>query len=377
MPRRSGGRRARKAERAAPLAEAVKPVRPGQTGGQFQPLSAAGVEAIVDNAFRILDRVGFADATPHCIETCTAVGAVLGDDGRLRMPRSLVERTLQQARRNLVLHGQDPRWDLDFSGARVHFSTAGAAVMVADSENGVYRDSEARDLYDMDAHRRHLRAHSPVSADLRPAGHSRQLCTGHQYPLLLGDGHQQARRFQLGGISARREEPADAAHDRRRRGRVAGAPLRQSVQLLCGSAVEVRHRCPRMLAGSGAGRHARIAVVGRPGRCDRACLSGRDGLSSLGGVPRRVGLCERDQARRTGNSRHLAVRFGPAYRGDERRLSGAGPAVRRLRPGRQPFRPALRHRLRHERRQVSGLSSGRGTCCNGAVSRLVRGEHRL
>ena len=149
MPRRSGGRRARKAERAAPLDEALKPVRPGQTGGQFQPLSAAGVAAIADNAFNILDRVGFADATPHCIETCTAVGAVLGDDGRLRMPRSLVERTLQQARRNLVLHGQNPQRDLDLSGARVHFSTAGAAVMVADSENGLYRDSEAQDLYDM------------------------------------------------------------------------------------------------------------------------------------------------------------------------------------------------------------------------------------
>ena len=149
MPRRSGGRRARQAERAAPLAEAVKPVRPGQTGGQFQPLSADGVAAIAENAFRILDQVGFADATPHCIETCTAVGAVLGDDGRLRMPRSVVERTLEQARRNLVLHGQDPQWDLDLSGTRVHFSTAGAAVMVADPENGLYRDSEAQDLYDM------------------------------------------------------------------------------------------------------------------------------------------------------------------------------------------------------------------------------------
>ena len=149
MARRSGGRRARVAERAAPLAEAVKPVRPGQTGGKFRPLSDADVLAIVENAFRILDEVGFADATPHCIETCTAAGAVLGDDGRLRMPRRLVERTLQQARRNLVLHGQDPQWDLDLSGTRVHFSTAGAAVMLADSENRLYRDSEAQDLYDM------------------------------------------------------------------------------------------------------------------------------------------------------------------------------------------------------------------------------------
>ncbi len=149
MPRRSGGRRARRAERAAPLAEAIKPVQPGHTGGQYRPLSAAGVAAVAENALKILDQVGFADPTPHCIETCTAAGAVLGEDGRLRMPVSLVERTLRQARRNLVLHAQDPRRDLDLSGARVHFSTAGAAVMIADTEKDLYRHSEAQDLYDM------------------------------------------------------------------------------------------------------------------------------------------------------------------------------------------------------------------------------------
>ena len=149
MPRRSGGRRARRAERAAPLAEAIKPVQPGHTGGQYRPLSAAGVAAIAENALKILEQVGFADPTPHCIETCTAAGAVLGEDGRLRMPASLVEHTLEIARRNLVLHAQDPARDLDLSGARVHFSTAGAAVMIADTENDLYRDSLAQDLYDM------------------------------------------------------------------------------------------------------------------------------------------------------------------------------------------------------------------------------------
>ena len=31
---------------------------------------------------RILEQAGFGDATDHCIETCTAVGAVYGNDGR-------------------------------------------------------------------------------------------------------------------------------------------------------------------------------------------------------------------------------------------------------------------------------------------------------
>ena len=149
MARRSGGRRARKAQRSAPLADAIKPVHPGESGGRFKPFSEADVAAVTENIFRILEEVGFADATPHCIETCTSAGAVLGDDGRLRMPRALVEKAMDQAQRNLVLHGQDPRHDLKVSGSKVHFATAGAAVMIADPQDSSYRDSTAQDLYDM------------------------------------------------------------------------------------------------------------------------------------------------------------------------------------------------------------------------------------
>ena len=325
------------AERAAPLAEAVKPVLPVQAGGQFEPLSAAGVEAIADNAFRILDRVGFADPTPHCIETCTAVGAVLGDDGRLRMPRSLVERTLQQARRNLVLHGQNPRWDLDLSGARVHFSTAGAAVMVADSEKGLYRDSEAQDLYDMariadTCEHIHMFQRTCVPRDI-PDNYALDINT--LYCCVMGTSKHVGSSWT---VYQHLEKSLQMLH------MIAGGeaewrarPFVSQSNCFVVPPLKFAHRCPRMLAGSGAGRHAGIAVVGRPGRCDGACLSGRDGLSSLGRVPRRTGLCERDQTRRTGDSRSLAIRFGPAYRCDERRLAGAGPAVRRLRPGGNHF----------------------------------------
>ena len=149
MARRSGGRQARKALRSAPLAEEIKPVHPGEVGGQYKPLSERDISLIRDNIFRILEEVGFADATPHCIEACTAVGAVLGDDGRLRFPGDVIEKTLEVCERNLVLYGQDPKHDLEVSGKRVHFSTAGAAVMVPDYENNAYRESTAQDLYDM------------------------------------------------------------------------------------------------------------------------------------------------------------------------------------------------------------------------------------
>jgi trimethylamine--corrinoid protein Co-methyltransferase len=149
MARRSGGRRARLAERSAPLAESVKPVHPGESGGQYKPLSEQGITAITENIFSLLEEVGFGDATPHCIETCTAMGAIMGNDGRLRMPREIVETAVQQAEKNLVLHGQNPAHDLQIQGKKVHFATAGAAVMIVDTENNQYRDSTARDLFDL------------------------------------------------------------------------------------------------------------------------------------------------------------------------------------------------------------------------------------
>ena len=103
MARRSGGRKARKALRSAPLAEDVKPVHPGELGGRYRPLSDSDIAAIDDNIYKILKEIGFNDATPHCIETCTAVGAIMGEDGRLRMPRAVVEKALSQAERDLVL----------------------------------------------------------------------------------------------------------------------------------------------------------------------------------------------------------------------------------------------------------------------------------
>lgn len=149
MARRMGGRQARKALRSAPLEEDIKPVHPGEQGGAYKPLSDDGIAQIEANIYRILEEVGFNDATPHCIETCTSVGAVMGDDGRLRFPRKVIEDTLAKCQRDLTLHGQDPKHDLHLSGSKVHFSTAGAAVMVADAESNSYRDSESMDLYNM------------------------------------------------------------------------------------------------------------------------------------------------------------------------------------------------------------------------------------
>ncbi|MFG5381661.1 trimethylamine methyltransferase family protein [Yoonia sp. R2-816] len=145
---RSGGRAARVALRNAPLAEELRPVRAGLPGGQYKPLTDADVARIHAAALDALEQIGLSQAPPSGIDVMTRAGAILGDDGRLRFPRALVEDMLAKAARNITLHGRDPKHDLHLTGSNVHFGTAGAAVHVVDIETNTYRDSTAQDLHD-------------------------------------------------------------------------------------------------------------------------------------------------------------------------------------------------------------------------------------
>jgi trimethylamine---corrinoid protein Co-methyltransferase len=146
--RRRGGREARRQLRAAPLAQELRPVRAGLEGGRYRPLSEADVTTIHGAALDVLERIGMAQALPSCVEACTARGAFLDGNGRLRFPRALVEDVLAGAARRFPLCGQDPRHDLEPWGTKVHFGTAGAAVHMVDRKTREYRESLLQDLYD-------------------------------------------------------------------------------------------------------------------------------------------------------------------------------------------------------------------------------------
>ncbi|WP_299725388.1 trimethylamine methyltransferase family protein [uncultured Tateyamaria sp.] len=145
---RSGGRAARRAARAAPLAEHLRPIRAGLEGGAYNPLSPVQVEQIHRAALDALETIGLADAPPSGVEYLTSAGATLGDDGRIRFPRALVEDTIANANRSMTLHGRSPDHDLDLSGARVHYGTAGAAVNLVEVDGNNYRHSTVQDLFD-------------------------------------------------------------------------------------------------------------------------------------------------------------------------------------------------------------------------------------
>ncbi|NGQ91573.1 trimethylamine methyltransferase family protein [Rhodobacter sp. HX-7-19] len=146
--RRSGGRSARVALRAAPLADDVRPVRGGMPGGQYKPLTEAGMAKIHASALEALEVIGLSQAPKSGVEIMTAAGAIQGDDGRLRFPRALVEDMLAVAARDITLYARDPKHDLHLTGTNVHFGTAGAAVHIVDPITLDYRESTAQDLYD-------------------------------------------------------------------------------------------------------------------------------------------------------------------------------------------------------------------------------------
>lgn len=147
LSRRRGGRDARRALRSRPLSAEDSAVHPGMEGGHYKPMSQRDMERIHDAAMRLLETVGLSQAIPSCAEAMLAKGCTMVD-GRLRIPRALVEDTLANCARGFVLHGRDPKHDMTPAGNRAYFGTAGAAVHIVEPETRTYRESELVDLFD-------------------------------------------------------------------------------------------------------------------------------------------------------------------------------------------------------------------------------------
>jgi trimethylamine---corrinoid protein Co-methyltransferase len=112
--RRPGpSRDARRAMRAAPLPDNLKPVHPGMPSGRYRPLNEGDVLKIHRTALRLLAEIGLADAPPSGVEYLTRAGCTLSEHGRLLFPTALVEDTVARAARHFVLHGQEARHDME------------------------------------------------------------------------------------------------------------------------------------------------------------------------------------------------------------------------------------------------------------------------
>ena len=147
--RRAGGRASRIAARAAGLKEVDRPVRPGQQGGAYRPLSESNMEDVYKASLQLLEELGMGDPIPEFVEAVVNAGGWVDDEGRLHFPESLVKRAIDVAAKSWVWHGIDESRSIELSEKKVHFGTAGAAVLMFDHLTQSYRHSTTQDLYDL------------------------------------------------------------------------------------------------------------------------------------------------------------------------------------------------------------------------------------
>jgi trimethylamine--corrinoid protein Co-methyltransferase len=143
---RSGGRKARRALRAAGVRGQA--VQPGLPGGAYKPLSERDIQRIYDTALDILENIGIGDPIPEILHYALPGGALLGEDQRLRFPRALVEDLIDVSARSYIAYAPDPRFDLEVDGERVYFCTSGESVSILEYETQAFRPTRLVDLYD-------------------------------------------------------------------------------------------------------------------------------------------------------------------------------------------------------------------------------------
>src|SRR5262245_58308911 len=103
----------------------VEAVHPGFEGGQYRPLSERDIERIYDTALKLLEEVGIGEPIPEILQYAIPGGCILGDDGRLRFPRALVEDLIAASARRYTLFAPDPALDLEVHDRSVLFTTSG------------------------------------------------------------------------------------------------------------------------------------------------------------------------------------------------------------------------------------------------------------
>ena len=123
-------------------------VQPGMAGGAYRPLSEHDIQRINDTALDILENIGIGEPIPEILRYAIPGGCNLGDDGRLRFPRALVEDLVAVSAKEYVAYAPDPKYDCEIGAERVYFCTSGESVSILDYKKQAYRPTRLTDLYD-------------------------------------------------------------------------------------------------------------------------------------------------------------------------------------------------------------------------------------
>ncbi len=285
--RRAGGRAARVALRQAPLAEDARAVWPGMPGGRYKPLTDNECDQVFEAALELLEDVGMGQATPEFIELVTAAGGHMDDNERLHFPRALIHRGIELAAKKFRLHAFGSDNDgVELGGDKVHFSTAGAAVLMLDHETQRFRESTLADVYNSarlidTLDNIHVAVRTVVARDMET---SKDVDLNTAYAMMTGTSKPQGTSFfephhvhdvvamydmALGGEGEFRKRPFVKANNT-----FVVPPLRFAVDSALCMAEQVRAGMPINLLSAGqAGATSPAALAGSLAQALAECLA--------------------------------------------------------------------------------------------------------
>jgi trimethylamine--corrinoid protein Co-methyltransferase len=104
------------------------------------------IEAILEEAHRILDEVGMEIRGPALRGRLLDHGLPMTPEGRVRFPPDVVDRAIESAPSSFVLHDRDGGPHADLGGDRVHFVPGSSGLKVLDHRTGEVRLATTADF---------------------------------------------------------------------------------------------------------------------------------------------------------------------------------------------------------------------------------------
>ncbi len=142
-------------------------------------LSPADTQGVVEDAIRVLEKIGIVCESPAGTDLLLA-GGVKEYEGRLRIPEQLVRDSLATVPAEIQLYDREGEPALLLAGDNVHFDPGSAAINVIDLDSGRRRAARSKDLVDLARLVDGLPNYAAQSTALVPG----------DVPDLLGDRHR-------------------------------------------------------------------------------------------------------------------------------------------------------------------------------------------
>ena len=110
-------------------------------------MDASNRELIHESSLSLLERVGVRFGSSTALRTLSEAGCPVDlPDGRVRIPRQLVEWALGQLKRDVLLAGRNPARDVILNGSQTYCTVAGICPSVVDMDTGSLRSAGLDDL---------------------------------------------------------------------------------------------------------------------------------------------------------------------------------------------------------------------------------------